>query len=75
MEYLKGQLHKIFDPRFFSSNNSPRPLIRGLKPFRIWLCIRRENRLFSNFSAVIDTAETISTVSLPKPHLRFQRCL
>jgi hypothetical protein len=30
----------------------------------MWLRIRRENRLYSNFSGVIDNAETISAVSL-----------
>jgi hypothetical protein len=44
--YLKGQSHEIFDPRFFSSNNPHyRALIHGLKPFRIWLRIHRENRV------------------------------
>jgi hypothetical protein len=42
----------------------PRALIHGLKPFRKWLRIRRENRLYSNVSGVIDTAETISAMSL-----------
>jgi hypothetical protein len=64
---LKRQLREIFDPCFFSSNNPPRALIHGLKPFRIWLRIRRENRLYSNFSSVIDNAETISAVSLTPP--------
>jgi hypothetical protein len=39
-------------------------LIHALKPFRIWLRIRRENQLYSSFSGVIDTAETISEASL-----------
>jgi hypothetical protein len=38
---IKGQYHEIFDPRFFIKQ-SPRVLIHGLKPFRIWLRIRRE---------------------------------
>jgi hypothetical protein len=38
---LKGQYHKIFDPRFFfHQSNPPRPLTNGLKPFRICLRIR-----------------------------------
>jgi hypothetical protein len=49
LNFLKGQYHEIFDPRFFSLVNPPPPppprvLIQGLKPFRIWLSIRRENR-------------------------------
>jgi hypothetical protein len=52
---LKGQLHEIFDPRFFSSNNPPdsRP-----KAVSRWLI------LYSNLSDASDTAETISAVSL-----------
>jgi hypothetical protein len=41
---LKGQYHEVFAPRFFSSNNPPKAIVNGLKPFRIWLRIRRENR-------------------------------
>jgi hypothetical protein len=33
--YLKGQRHEIFDPRFSHQSSPPRPLISGLKPFRI----------------------------------------
>jgi hypothetical protein len=39
----------------------------------IWLRIRRENRLYLNFSGVIDITETISAVSLT-PLKQFQRC-
>jgi hypothetical protein len=43
---LKGQCHEIFDPRFFCHQTiPPRALIQGLKLFRIWLRIRRENRV------------------------------
>jgi hypothetical protein len=43
--FLKGQCHDIFDPRFFfKSINPPRTLIHVLKPFRIWLRIRRDIR-------------------------------
>jgi hypothetical protein len=46
LSFLKGQCHEIFDPRFFFHQTiRPRALIRGLKPFRIWLRIRRENRV------------------------------
>jgi hypothetical protein len=41
---LKGQLHEIFDPSFFHQSTPPRALIHGLKPLRIWLRIRRDNR-------------------------------
>jgi hypothetical protein len=33
--YLRGQCHEIFDFRLFSSNNLPRALVYGPKPFRI----------------------------------------
>jgi hypothetical protein len=36
---FKGHCHKIFDPRFFSSNFPP---LYRLKLFRIWRRIRRE---------------------------------
>jgi hypothetical protein len=56
--HLRGQLHEIFDPRFFHQSTSPGALIHGLRQFRIWPRIRRENRQNSNrFSFVIDTAE------------------
>jgi hypothetical protein len=42
---LKGQLHEIFDPRFFST--PPSALIHKLKPFRKWLRIRRAYRFES----------------------------
>jgi hypothetical protein len=54
---LKGHCHEIFDPRFFSSNHTPGPLIHGLTPFRICLRIRRDNRHYSSFSGVNDTAQ------------------
>jgi hypothetical protein len=39
---LNGQYHEFFSPRFFPQSNPPRPLTNGLKPFRIWLCIRQD---------------------------------
>jgi hypothetical protein len=43
---LKGTWHEIFYLCFFCSHQTtpPRPLMHGLKPVRIWLRIRRENR-------------------------------
>jgi hypothetical protein len=40
--YAKGQKHKFFYPRFFPSNNPLRPLINGLKYFRISFPIRKD---------------------------------
>jgi hypothetical protein len=47
---LKGQLHEIFDPRFFPQSTLPRALIHGVWPFRIWPRFHRENRQYSNNS-------------------------
>jgi hypothetical protein len=44
---LKGQLHEIFDLWFFHQSTPPRALTHRLKPFRIWLRIRRANRFES----------------------------
>jgi hypothetical protein len=41
---------------FFHQSTPPRAHM--LKPFRIWLRIRRNNRHYSSFSGVNDTAET-----------------
>jgi hypothetical protein len=41
---LMGQCQEIFDPRFFHQTIPFRTVIHGLKPFRIWIRIRRENR-------------------------------
>jgi hypothetical protein len=53
---LKGTMSRDFRPSVFSIKQSTlRALIYGLKPFRIWLHIRRENRdnrLKSSDSAV-----------------------
>jgi hypothetical protein len=52
---LKGQCHEIFDPWVFNQIIPPRVLFHGLKPFRIWLRIRREireNRLKWSASAI-----------------------
>jgi hypothetical protein len=49
---------------FFHQTIPLRALIHGLKLFRTWLRIRQENRLYSNFSGVIDAAEMISAVSM-----------
>jgi hypothetical protein len=43
--FLKEPWHEIFDLCFFLSNNFLWPLMHGLKPFWIWISIRRENRL------------------------------
>jgi hypothetical protein len=43
---LKGQCHKIFDPRFFHQNIRPGHLIMGLKAF---LNINSNSRRYSNF--------------------------
>jgi hypothetical protein len=42
---LKGPWHEIFNLIFYQMT-PPRPLTQGLKPFWIWLSIRRENRKF-----------------------------
>jgi hypothetical protein len=44
---LKGQCHEIVDLWFFHQSTPPRALTHMLKPFRIWLRIRRENRHYS----------------------------
>jgi hypothetical protein len=40
--FLKGQLHEIFDPRFFHQSTPARGLIHGLKPFCIWPNFRQK---------------------------------
>jgi hypothetical protein len=56
---IKGTVARDFRLSiFFHQTIPPRALIPALKPFRIWLRIRRENRLYSNFSGVNDTAES-----------------
>jgi hypothetical protein len=41
--YFKGTVSRDFRPLFFFHQiTSPRPLIYGLKPFCIWLCIRED---------------------------------
>jgi hypothetical protein len=73
---LKGQCHEIFDLWFFHQTIPPRALIHVLKPFRIWIRIRRENRLCnrqnrpdrdrgSGFSSLIETAEAFITPRKP----------
>jgi hypothetical protein len=52
---FKGTVPKDFYSGFFHQTISPRALIHWLKPFRIWLRIRRENennRLQSSDPAV-----------------------
>jgi hypothetical protein len=45
---LMGQLHRDFRPSvFFHQSIPPRAPIHGLKPFRIWLRTRRDNRFGS----------------------------
>jgi hypothetical protein len=44
--HLKGLCRRVFDPRnFFSSINPTKGPIHGIKSFRIWLPIRRDNQL------------------------------
>jgi hypothetical protein len=63
--HLKGRVARDFRHSvFFHQSSPPKDLIQGLKPYCIWLRIRRENRLYSNFIGVIDIAEMISAVSL-----------
>jgi membrane-bound metal-dependent hydrolase YbcI (DUF457 family) len=59
---LKGQCHEIFDLCFFHQSTPHRALTHSLKPFRIWLRIRRNNRHYSSFSGVNDTAETLDLI-------------
>jgi hypothetical protein len=66
---LKGQCPEIFDPRGFHQTISPRALIDGLKPFRMWLRIRRDNRLQSSDSA---GSVSVFSMSLLDQFLRFQ---
>jgi hypothetical protein len=62
---LKGTIARDFRSSvFFHQSTPPRALIHGQKPFCIWPNIRRNNRQNSNFSGVIDPAETISAQSL-----------
>jgi hypothetical protein len=66
---LKGQCHEIFDPRFFSSNNPPRALIHGLKPFRIWLRILlyetpRKPYISNNYLNILGEFEAIFETAL-----------
>jgi hypothetical protein len=55
---FKVQFSRFSTIGFFHQTIPSRALIHGINPFRIWLRIRRENRLYSNFSGVIDTAAT-----------------
>jgi hypothetical protein len=62
--FLKEHCPEMFNHRYFHQTIPPGPLIHGLKPFRIWLRIRRDNQHYSSFSGVNDTAETVSAVSM-----------
>jgi hypothetical protein len=43
---IKGTLTRDFRPPvFFYQTTPPRPLTHGVKPFSIWISIRRENGL------------------------------
>jgi hypothetical protein len=44
---LKGQCYEIFDLWFFHQSTPPRALTHRLKPFHIWLHIRRDNHFKS----------------------------
>jgi hypothetical protein len=55
---LKGTVSRDFRPLVFFHQSTPsRALSHRLNPFRIWLRIRRNNRHYSSFSGVNDTAE------------------
>jgi hypothetical protein len=41
---FKGQCYEIFDPRFFSANNTPVPAGSQAEQFWIWICIREDIR-------------------------------
>jgi hypothetical protein len=41
---LNGHCQQIYDSRFLHQTIPPRALSNGLKPFRMWLCIHRENQ-------------------------------
>jgi hypothetical protein len=45
LDWLKGLWHEIFYLWFIHQTTPPRPLIHELKPFWIWLWIRKENGL------------------------------
>jgi hypothetical protein len=73
---LKGQLHGIFGPWFFHQSTPSRALIHGLKPFRIWLRIRRDNRFESRknrFSGVNDPAKIVSPGSMTPHKFKYSR--
>jgi hypothetical protein len=44
---LKGTVARFSTSGFFHQSTPPRALTHGLKPFRIWLRIRRDNRFES----------------------------
>jgi hypothetical protein len=52
-KFLKGQYHEIFNPRFFHLTICPGLLIKGLKPFCIWIRIREEMRNFYMHSVLM----------------------
>jgi hypothetical protein len=58
-----GSFKGTVEQDFFHQSTPHRALIHGLRPFRIWARIRRENRQYSNFSGVNDPAETTSAGS------------
>jgi hypothetical protein len=55
---------------FFHQNIRPGLLIKGLKPFRIYIRIREDIRILLNACGVIDTACMVHAVSLI-PHNKF----
>jgi hypothetical protein len=56
--YVKGTVSRDFQPLvFFTNQTPPRALTHRLKPFRIWLRIRRNNRYYSSFSGVNDKCQ------------------
>jgi hypothetical protein len=61
-KFLKGTLTRDFRPVFFHQTTSSGSLIHRLKPFRIWLLIREDNRQSWLHSGVIETAVTLDLI-------------
>jgi hypothetical protein len=69
---LKGQCHEVFDPQFFHQSIHPGPLIKGLKPFQIYIRIHEDIHIFKNACGVIKTACTknFRTTSQSENHMQ-----
>jgi hypothetical protein len=61
--WLKGQYHDILSLGFFHQSITPRALILGLKPVRIWLRILRETQ-FENFQNRIPGSHRVRGIRL-----------